>query len=141
MDTLEQARLAAEAADRGESAPPPPEGAAPAPGPSSPPDESGQWIAAALQFGDVARQALPERVAAHWTDARLENLGKALARCAAHYGWKFGGIINHPVAGLAAAAFPLAWPALEPMVMRYVKRERPAPSSPPAAEPEGGANG
>lgn len=144
MDAIEKARELAQAADRGEAPSPAVEGGAGPSSPQAPPDESGRWVAAALQFGDVARQALPEHAAKHWTDARLQNVGKALARCAQHYGWKFGGLINHPLAGLAAACFPLAWPLAEPYVMRQVKREQPAP--PPAAEaapaePEGGGHG
>lgn len=78
--------------------------------------EAAHWIGAAIQFGSIARTALPDRIATHWTDARLEDLGKALARCAQHYGWKFGAFLNHPLMGLGAAAFPLAWPILEPYV-------------------------
>lgn len=75
-----------------------------------------------MHYGDMVRAALPEHAAAHWTDERLRKLGEALARCAAHYGWKFGGALTHPLALLAAAAWPLAWPIAAPYVMPYVQK-------------------
>lgn len=135
----------AQAADRGEAAPaaaPAVEGAAPAAV-----DDAAQWVEASRQFGSIARTALPAIYSQHWTDARLEALGVALARCAKHYGWKFGAFLNHPVAGLAVAAFPLAWPMLEPHVMPYLKRAAPAAEAPaepeasPPTAPEGGTGG
>jgi hypothetical protein len=125
------------AADRGEAL-------APA-APDAPPsvqvaDPGAEWVAAALQFGAMARTLLPARIAASWTDEALGNFGRALARCAEHYGWQFGNVINHPVAGLIAAGFPLAWPALEPYVMpkpAAAANDRSAPDAPPPPRTDG----
>jgi hypothetical protein len=43
-----------------------------------------------------------------WTKDRMDNVGAALARCDAHYGW--GGaakLISHPLVGLGVAAAPV----------------------------------
>lgn len=123
------------AADLGVHAEPAPpigasEGAAPAAPPA--PDESQQWVEAALHFGAAARALVPERARPAWTDERLREFGAALARCAKHYGWTFGALLGHPLAGLAAAAFPLAWPIMEPYVLPALKGQGgPAPEAPP----------
>lgn len=115
------ARIAA--ADLGE-APPAPAGTA-APGePAGAPavvDESQLWIEAAVHYGAMARAMLPAHVQPHWTEERLRAVGVELARCAAHFGWKWGGALNHPLAKLAVVAFPLAWPLAEPYVMPYLR--------------------
>lgn len=117
LDALEL-RLAA--ADRG-ATPPPGEGAA-APGEApAKADEASEWITAAVHFGRMARELMPDRVRPAWTDERLQKVGVELAACAKHYGWTFGGMLNHPLAKLAVAAFPLAWPLIEPMVLPYIK--------------------
>jgi len=132
-------------ADLGEASPPP---AAPPPSSSEPQpapivDESAPWIDAAMQYGAVLRTALPEGAAAHWTDERLHKFGEALARCARHYGWKWGELFNHPLAILAAAGWPLAWPIAAPYLMphlaRALGRRSPsaAPPAPPFAPPSG----
>ena len=120
MTTLEQKALAA---DRGEAVAP--EAAAPAAQAGAAPpllEESAQWIAAALRYGAVLRELVPEHARAHWTDERLQRVGVELANCAKHYGWKWGGILTHPLAQLAAALAPLAWPIAKPYVMPYVER-------------------
>jgi hypothetical protein len=110
------------AADAGAALDPEPAGAPsgdaalPAPG-----DDSLLWINAAVRYGAIARAMLPEHVRPHWTEERLHAVGVELAACARHYGWQWGGIVNHPLAKLAAVSFPLAWPLLEPYVMPYIK--------------------
>lgn len=85
------------------------------------------WRDAAVQFGSVARTLHPicER---EWTDQRLGAFGDALAKCADHYGWKFGDVLSHPLAGLAAASFPLAWPFAQPFVMAALKDQKAKPA-------------
>jgi hypothetical protein len=95
-------------------------------------DESRQWIDAAMFYGDTVRTLLPDEAARHWTDDRLGKFGEALARCAQHYGWQWGGAAKHPLAMLAAAGFPLVWPVAAPYVMPYLTSKlRPAPASSP----------
>ena len=129
------------AADRGEAAPP--EAAAPAVQPGATPvvEESAQWIAAALRYGAVLRELVPEHARAHWTDERLQRVGAELANCAKHYGWKWGGIFTHPLAQLAGAAAPLVWPIAKPYVMPYVERtlKGKAPALDPGDLPPGAA--
>ncbi len=143
MDALELARQQAEAADRGEAPPPAPgpdAGAQGEPGavPAAQVDESKQWIDAALYYGDAVRAMLPDNASKHWTDERLRKLGEALARCAVHYGWKFGAV-THPLAQLAVAGAPLVWPIAAPYVMpkiaELMKGRAPAVNAPAATEP------
>lgn len=135
-----EALRAAELADRGEAAAGP---AAAVPAGEAPPiDEAAQWIEAAQQFGRTARELLPKAVREEWTEERLAEFGRALARCAVHYGWTVGGLVKHPLVGLAFAAFPLAWPIARPYVQPYIAQLAPAApaASPPApvssAEPD-----
>lgn len=112
------------AADRGEqlaASPPPPAVI----------DDSAAWVDAAVHYGGVVRAMLPAHVQPHWTEERLAAVGAQLARCAKHYGWKFGEILNHPGAMLAGAAFPLVWPFLEP----YVRAAQEKPAAPAVEAP------
>lgn len=72
---------------------------------------------------DTARQ--------HWTDEKLQAFGHALARCAQKYGWTKAGMATHPLALLALATVPLAWPFIEP----HVKALLPAPKAPQPQQP------
>lgn len=99
---------------------------------ASPAVDAQQWRDAAILYGRIAAESLPEKYRAHWTDARLGKVGDELANCARHYGWTFGDEFNHPLMRLAAAAFPLAWPFIEPHVMRRFKI---APAGDGAAAP------
>lgn len=113
------------AADQGGASAPAADPAAPG-APAAPAPEQldaeqvGQWVAFAQQLGELARSMCPEETA-HWTPARLEALGVALARCARRYGWTFGDAMTHPVLGLAFAAAPLAWPFIRPYVLGMLK--------------------
>ena len=131
---------AAAAADRGELGP----AADPAPAPAAADpgaapaivDESAQWIEAAVQYGPMIRELVPDRAAPHWTPERMHRFGVELARCAKHYGWKFGSAAN-PIVGLVLAGLPLAWPIAEPYVRPYLRGAAPAAaaaSSPAIAE-------
>jgi len=68
----------------------------------------------------------------HWTDERLRAVGVELANCANEYGWEFGAMLNHPLAKLAAASFPLAWPLIEPYAKPYLESLNPKPKAPAA---------
>jgi hypothetical protein len=102
-------------------------------------DESQLWIDAALHYGDVARQLVPDRAKPHWTDDRLRRVGAALARCAKFYNWKFGAMVNHPLAMLATAALPLAWPIVEPYALPYLKGGADPGADPLAKTDDGGS--
>lgn len=119
MGTLDE-RL--DAADKGEPAPSSAPGL-PAPDPAAVAAEleRQKWIDAALRYGAIGRAMVPANVAPHWTDERLRAVGVELANCARHYGWTFTQAINHPLLALLAAAFPLAWPLIEPYAMPMIK--------------------
>jgi hypothetical protein len=112
------------AADSGDQAPAPDQGRALGAQPIAPaaaPDESQLWVEAALHYGQIVRELVPERARSHWTDERLQRVGGALAKCATHYGWKWAALLGHPLAQLIGAAVPLAWPIAEPYVVPYLK--------------------
>lgn len=117
MDELTGLEQRALAADRGEAAAADPEAAQAT---AATPDEAQQWVEAVLQLGPMAR-TVPVPGFDQWTDERLRAFGEALARCAKHYGWTFGGMLSHPLIGLAVAAFPLAWPVAAPYIVPKLK--------------------
>jgi hypothetical protein len=99
------------------------------------------WVGGVMQFGGLVKAVLPEKCAVRLDDARLAKIGAALAKVAAHYGWKWGGIFAHPVGGLLAECFPVAEPIAKPMIdaafqrfMVFMARASPAPA--PADDPE-----
>jgi hypothetical protein len=126
------------AADSGDQAPAPDQGRAlPAEpiAPAAAPDELQLWIEAALHYGQIVRELVPERARPHWTDERLQRVGGALAKCATHYGWKWAALLGHPLAQLVGAAMPLAWPIAEPYVVPYLKgMTKGEPEAPGAGE-------
>lgn len=130
-DPLQAAAAAADAGDLAAAAPAAAPGADPgaaaAAGLEAPktigPDATEEWIFLAIKAGTVAREALPEHIAEHWTDKRLERVGIELAEVAKRYRWTFDP--GHPLAGLAMACFPLAWPFLEPHVKAWAQLQRP----------------
>ncbi len=96
-----------------------------------------------------------------WSPERMDNLGAALARADAHYGW--GGaerLLGHPLVGVGVAALPVAigtvqWAKLERAKLEHAQQEKrrlmtaaPAgvaaeilPTAAPAGTPEKAAPG
>lgn len=101
--------------------------------------EDALWVAAAVQWGGVVREVLPEKCAARLDEPRLLKIGAALAKVARHYQWKFGGLIAHPLAGLALECFPVAEPVVLPMLVDLVKK-KPAAAAPPAGAAAAGSS-
>jgi hypothetical protein len=65
------------------------------------------WQEAMNHAADVAT-SIAQELKPIWTKERMNNVGAALARCDAHYGW--GGaakLISHPLVGLGVAAAPV----------------------------------
>lgn len=83
-------------------------------------DPAQEWRDLARFGADLVLAPVPE-LRTEWSPERIDALGMALARCAEHYGWTTGGIIGHPLAGLAIATWPLAIP-----VVRMVKAQKAA---------------
>lgn len=137
------------AADLGEPAPAADPAAPGAPLPVSVEDaDREKWIGLATEFGPVLRAALPDHVQPHWTDERLRVVGEKLGNCARFYKWKFSDAMGHPVLGLLAACFPLAWPIVEPIAKPYLlelmgRKEKPVndPASPVPPEPPAAPSG
>lgn len=65
------------------------------------------WQEAMKHAADVITSLSPD-LKPIWSADRMENVGAALARCDAHYGW--GGaakLISHPLVGLGVASAPV----------------------------------
>ena len=65
------------------------------------------WQEAMKHAADVITSFSPD-LKSIWSAERMENVGAALARCDAHYGW--GGaakLISHPLVGLGVASAPV----------------------------------
>lgn len=144
MALSESLRARALAADLGEALPPPADAstsAQPSPPPAPEQQEAQEWRGAAVHIGQAVRDLLPVTREA-WTDEKLAAFGDALARCAQHYGWKFGDALNHPLLALALASVPLVWPVarplLEPRLARLMGKrpDTPPPAPPPDTPPE-----
>lgn len=93
-------------------------------------DPAQDWIDLARIGADLVTAPIPE-LKQEWTPERIDAFGLALSRCADHYGRTIGGILGHPLAGLAIATFPLAMPVIRLQKARKEKqgnrREMPAP--------------
>lgn len=95
-----------------------------------------------------------------WSADRMDNLGAALARADAHYGWGGAGqLLGHPLVGVGVAALPVAigtvqFVKLEKLKLEAAKQARldgmraagtlPAAMTPPAApggQAQQGTNG
>lgn len=100
-------------------------------------DPAQEWRDLARFGADLVLSPVPE-LAADWTPERIDAFGNALARCAEHYGWTTGGILGHPLAGLAVASWPLAVPVIrmtkEKKAKQGQRREMPAPGAPDVRE-------
>lgn len=81
------------------------------------------WIDAVKYGADLMIAMLPD-LRADYTADKLENLGRALARCDEHYGWGgIAAIINHPAVALVFAAVPLAVPLIRIAKERKAKAQ------------------
>jgi hypothetical protein len=81
--------------------------------------EREKWIGGARRFCGMGR-GMFSVLQAEWTDEKIEAFAVALADCAKHYNWKFGGLISHPLVALAGAGGVLAWPIARPIAMPYI---------------------